>query len=158
MLTPSTTSAPRDVARSLAQPLGYGIGALVVEPHAVAQGSQVLLAPRPRLLVSRLTLSRHGADLDERETRGRQAEHGLSVLVHAGGKTHPAGEGQPQRLDALVDLGQHADGTAGPKRPGAVAHPQDTEAVCALGIDVRENMVVEGAIHATTVARRRLEA
>ena len=70
----------------------HGLGAVIVEAHAVDHGLVALEAEQPRPRIAALRLRRHRADLDKAEAEPQQRVRHLGVLVEARGHADRIGE------------------------------------------------------------------
>ena len=98
----------RQPRTSLGDPPGEGLGAGVVEPHAVDERAVARQPEEPRARIARLRPGRDRPELDEAEPERRPALDGEAVLVEARAKADTVAESQAHELDGLAAHGRRA--------------------------------------------------
>ena len=82
--------------RARREPPQRGLGAVIVEAHAVDDGFVALQPKQPRPRIAALRLRRHRADLDKAETEPQQRVGHLRALVEARGHADRIGKIQAE--------------------------------------------------------------
>ncbi len=109
---------------------GHGLGAVVVETHAIDHRLVRRVAEHARPVVPRLVQQGHRADLDVTEAERRRAAPRDAVLVKARGQPDRVGKAEAETLDRALrrrrQLGpgfEHAPHRPAPSQPRERLHP-----------------------------------
>ena len=130
---------PAVVVAPATEPLGHGIGAGVVEAHAVDQCLVLDDAEHPWLGITGLLMAGDAAEFAETEAKRLPCRDCCAGLIHAGCEADGVGKRQPKQLDRQAWPAEKpprkAQCTAPPRRPAELI---DDEVVRLLGVAIKK--------------------